>query len=58
MDKRGKTLLEFEKKESLNLKTSRGYIFRILQHFGTKLGISTNLRILFLVVVEYSVLFA
>ena len=42
----------------LNLQTLQGYIFRILQHFGTKLSVSINLRILFLVVAEYFVLFA
>ena len=40
-----------------NLQTSQGYIFRILQPFGTKLCNSTNLRMLFLAVVNDFVLF-
>ena len=38
-----------------NLQTLRGYIFHVLQHFATKLGNSTNFRMLFLTVVKYFV---
>ena len=37
---------------SQNSQTLQGYIFRILQHFATKLCNSTNLRILFLAVAK------
>jgi hypothetical protein len=36
-----------------NLQTLQGYIFRILQHFATKLGKFTNFSMLFLAVVIY-----
>jgi hypothetical protein len=36
-----------------NLKTLQGYIFRILQHFATKLCNFTNCSMLFLAVVIY-----
>ena len=35
-----------------NLPTLRGYIFRVLQHFATKLGNSTNFQMLVLTVVK------
>ena len=35
-----------------NLQTSQAYIFRILQHFATKLGNFTNFNMLFLAVVK------
>ena len=35
-----------------NLQTSQAYIFRILQHFATKLGNFTNSNMLFLAVVK------
>ena len=35
-----------------NLQTLRGYTFHVLQHFATKLGNSTNFRILFLTVAK------
>ena len=35
-----------------NLQTSQAYIFRILQHFGTKLGNFTIFNMLFLAVVK------
>ena len=35
-----------------NLQTLQGYIFRILQHFATKLCYSTNFKILFLAVAK------
>ena len=35
-----------------NLQTLRGYAFHALQHFPTKLGNSTNFRMLFLTVVK------
>ena len=36
-----------QKYTKLNLKTSQGYIFHILQHFTTKLCDFTNFRMLF-----------
>ena len=41
-----------------NLQTSQAYIFRILQHFATKLGNFTNFNMLFLAVVKDFVFFA
>ena len=35
-----------------NLQTLGGYIFHVLQHFATKLGNSTDFRMLFLTVVK------
>ena len=35
-----------------NLQTSQAYIFRILQHFATKLGSFTNFNMHFLAVVK------
>ena len=35
-----------------NFQTLRGHIFHVLQHFGTKLGNSTNFRMLFLTIVK------
>ena len=35
-----------------NLQTLRGHIFHVLQHFATKLGNSTNFRMLFLTIVK------
>ena len=35
-----------------NLQTLRGYIFHVLQHFATKLGNSSNFRMLVLTVVK------
>jgi hypothetical protein len=40
-------------KSKQNLQTLQGYIFRILQHFATKLCNFTNFSMLFLVVVIY-----
>jgi hypothetical protein len=41
-----------------NLRTLQGYIFRILQHFATKLRNCTNFNMLFLAVVMDFVLLA
>ena len=38
-----------------NFQTLRGHIFHVLQHFATKLGNSTNFRMLFLAIVKYFV---
>ena len=35
-----------------NLQTLRSHIFHVLQHFATKLGSSTNFRMLFLTIVK------
>ena len=35
-----------------NLQTLRGHIFHVLKHFATKLGNSTNFRMLFLTIVK------
>ena len=35
-----------------NLQTLRGHNFHALQHFATKLGNSTNFRMLFLTIVK------
>jgi hypothetical protein len=40
-------------KSTQNFRTLQGYIFRILQHFATKLGNFTNFSMLFLAVVIY-----
>ena len=37
---------------------SRGHIFHVSQHFATKLGISTNFRVLFSAIVKYFALLA